>query len=109
MGAMAAPEAPNAAQAAPSDAEVLSALRARLASADLATTTEKRLRLALEAHFGVALKDRKALIKEEVLRFIQAKDAEGAQEPAKEEEVRERGAAGGATRLRVGHAWLWQS
>ena len=67
------PPPPASASAAPppSDAELLSALAAELAAADMSSTTEKALRKRLEAKFGgIDLTEKKLLLRAGVERFL---------------------------------------
>ena len=67
------PPPPASASAAPppSDAELLSALAAELAAADMSSTTEKALRKRLEAKFGgIDLTEKKSLLRAGVERFL---------------------------------------
>lgn len=66
VAGMAETEAPEA----PTDQQVVDALRAALENVDLSQTTERALRKQLQEKFGVDLTDRKPLIRAEVERFL---------------------------------------
>lgn len=77
--AAAAAAAPRAPGTPPTPAELAAALADALAAADMATTTEKGLRLGLEDRFGCSLADRKNAIRSQVTAFL-AGDASWAPE-----------------------------
>ncbi|KAK9799349.1 hypothetical protein WJX73_009060 [Symbiochloris irregularis] len=75
----------------PSDEEIITRLRAMLQGVDMATTTERQLRKALEQDFGVDLSSRKDIIRAEVTKYLDE------QYPAEEEEAAEEAAEAGAS------------
>eukprot|EP00775_Hariotina_reticulata_P013688 gene13688-13810_t len=75
-----------------SDDEIRKRLAVLLAASDLSVTTEKMLRKRLEDDLGVKLADKKAVIREEVMAYLDQKreeEGDGQQEEAKEEEEAE--------------------
>ena len=82
---------PSTAASAPSDGDLLSALAAELAVADMGSTTEKTLRKKLELRFGgVDLTGRKPMLRAAVERFLVGEPVvlgeENAEERGKEKE-----------------------
>jgi hypothetical protein len=69
-----APEA----RSVPSDKDIAEQLRRILQGSDLTVVTPKTLRVALEHHYGMPLKDRKGYIKEVITAYMSEKKEEEA-------------------------------